>query len=595
MYLVVSGLKETWPEKEPFWLFHSGCYPDNIDKSKINDKRILGILPDPFADGKANRLHYDKIWQLTNEVINILYVRLNQIHGLNKDKRYWEIHIGFWVLKYVLAVYDRYSRLKVAKEKLSDLNVFCFRDRVQECPKDTLHFVNLLETDVYNVQFISEIAEKLSIRISEKEFKDTGVQNPQPNTIRRVSLKKVFFKSLLNLFLNGLDKVFSKINKERIYIESSYFPRWFEFLLSVSSLGKISQLKKSENFNSAESKKPFDKNSRDFLSQYDQNDNELAVILIQLVGKYIPKSLIEDFSDNFKISKQIYGDSNCKLLYSTVSWTFDEKFLHFASESREKGTKLVGGEHGGAPFIERYQIIYKMESLVSDFYFTWGWSDVHKPNIVATPGSKLVGLRVGNSFPKGDSILYVCTANPRFAISALEDFSQYLGWQKVFFEKIDKALIGKFIVRAHYIDYNWGIREKILNINPDIKFDDWKITFNERLSKRNSRLYVFDYISTTFVESLSSNLPTVLYFDRSLYPVVESFNSDFEKLKKVKVFHDTPESAAEWINQVYDSSNDWFYNKECQDVVKDFCYRYGRRSKTPVRDWLQVFNRISTS
>ncbi|TGM60684.1 LIC12162 family transferase [Leptospira vanthielii] len=591
MYLVISGLKETWPEKEPFWLFHSGCCPDYFDKNKFSDKRIEGILPDPFGDGKNNCLHYEKIWNLSNELISILYERLNHIHGVSKRKHYWEIHLGFWVLRYVLAVYDRLIRLEVAKTNLKGLVVQGLAIREQVIPKDSLHFVNLLGTDLYNVQLISSISENLSIEVEYHPIEGDGSLNDDQPIFQKNSIIKQTLKGLVNFSILCSNKILRFINKERILMESSYFPRWFELTLNVFTLGKISRIEKKNNTNLG-SDSALDSDAREYLSQRINNKDDLLSLLVQLVGVYIPKSFVEDFSKNLEISKEIYKDQNSKFLFSTVSWISDDIFLHFGADSMERGSILLGGEHGGAPFLERYNLIYKMESVISDYYFTWGWSDPKNPKAIPTPANKLIGLSNRKSYPTGDSVLYVCASNPRYSVSALEDFERYLNWQSLFFKTMNRKVLENFIVRSHFIEYGWCIRERIHAVAPNVKFDNWNFTFNERLAKRNSRLYVFDYLSTTFIECLASNLPSVLFFDRNLYPLLDIFNSDFEMLKKAKIFHDTPESASEWINEVYDNANVWFYEKECQDIVAEFLHKYGRRSKSPLRDWINIFNSI---
>lgn len=147
-------------------------------------------------------------------------------------------------------------------------------------------------------------------------------------------------------------------------------------------------------------------------------------------------------------------------------------------------------------------------------------------------------------------------------------------------------------MRPHYHDFGWKIRERISRSAPGIQFDSWDVTFTTRLKERKSRLFVFDYLSTTFCESMALNLPSIIFMDRKLIPVLEPLNRYFELLKEVGILHDSPESAAKWVEEIYSSTNSWFYEKDCQKAVQEFSYNNARTSNTPMGDWKNIFRKV---
>ena len=51
-------------------------------------------------------------------------------------------------------------------------------------------------------------------------------------------------------------------------------------------------------------------------------------------------------------------------------------------------------------------------------------------------------------------------------------------------------------------------------------------------------------------------------------------------LKKVGIFHETPESAAKHIISVWDDVNSWWNDSLTKKYVKDFCKMYALYCKT---------------
>ena len=44
----------------------------------------------------------------------------------------------------------------------------------------------------------------------------------------------------------------------------------------------------------------------------------------------------------------------------------------------------------------------------------------------------------------------------------------------------------------------------------------------------------------------------------------------FEELKRVKVYHETPESASKHINEIWDNVEGWWESSEVQEVMDVF-------------------------
>ena len=71
--------------------------------------------------------------------------------------------------------------------------------------------------------------------------------------------------------------------------------------------------------------------------------------------------------------------------------------------------------------------------------------------------------------------------------------------------------------------------------------------FIKSISK--SRLVVYTYNSTGYLELMAANLPVLLYWSNNDNPVNTEAESYFEELKHAKIFHETHDSLIEHVNK----------------------------------------------
>ena len=84
----------------------------------------------------------------------------------------------------------------------------------------------------------------------------------------------------------------------------------------------------------------------------------------------------------------------------------------------------------------------------------------------------------------------------------------------------------------------------------------------------DSKIFVADYISTSFYEVLQLNIPFFIYFNFSdkLYRTKEE--NLFLLLKKNNIIFDTPKDCADFLNNHYDNIEKFWYSKKTQGVLK---------------------------
>ena len=93
---------------------------------------------------------------------------------------------------------------------------------------------------------------------------------------------------------------------------------------------------------------------------------------------------------------------------------------------------------------------------------------------------------------------------------------------------------------------------------------------------KNTRLSVYTYNSTGYLEAFGSDLPVIVFWDPVACPVRGSAIPYFEDLKRVGLLHESPESAAEHVAAVWDDVGGWWTSAGVRAVLPRFTDRYCR-------------------
>ena len=68
----------------------------------------------------------------------------------------------------------------------------------------------------------------------------------------------------------------------------------------------------------------------------------------------------------------------------------------------------------------------------------------------------------------------------------------------------------------------------------------------------------------------------------------------FGRLKEAGVFHETPESAAAKVAEVWDDVSGWWHSREIQAMRNFFCDRFSRGVDNPIRVLKETLSSVRT-
>jgi putative transferase (TIGR04331 family) len=255
---------------------------------------------------------------------------------------------------------------------------------------------------------------------------------------------------------------------------------------------------------------------------------------------------------------------------------------------KNEGSKLIILQHGGTYGLARKFVNQDHEFKIADIFLSWGWST--EINCKVIPGSMMImNNHVARKIYDQPHILWVIGGELRYSYKL---WSQTIGaqWDKYINEQIDfyssltRKLQKATLVRL-YNGSGWNEKERFLAVFPDISITESKEKLRDLSTK--SRVVVLTYNATTFLETLSLNIPTIIYWDTGQWELSDEGIPYFDELKSVGIFHETPVSAAAKIEDVWDDIEKWWMQDELQTVVRKFVHNYARTSDNDIDDFMK--------
>jgi putative transferase (TIGR04331 family) len=163
---------------------------------------------------------------------------------------------------------------------------------------------------------------------------------------------------------------------------------------------------------------------------------------------------------------------------------------------------------------------------------------------------------------------------------AAGQWHSYFDDQCRFVQALPEGLRDQLLIRLYRQDLGYYQKQRWQARFPDIQLDEG-VQPMEALMK-NIRLYISTYNATTYLEYMSLNLPTLMFWNPKHWELRDSALPFFEKLKSVGIFHDTPESAAQQMSEVWDDVAGWWQSAAVQLVRREFCERYAHIPEKPI-------------
>ena len=594
MYLATTRLREFWPDYKPIVMLGEWCIPEG-ELFTFKPDSDYSILPYPWDD----RERFGKAAEYVQNVYERLLVQfaeaLNDIHGLDKSVTHWRIIIGPWLSWYLEAFYDRYVCLLEALQEDSEIITIGLDSNSYVTPDDFGHFVNLYVDDEYNLMLYTQILEALEINMIRKSLPDDWQHNVG-RTVRGKSLKNVVQSYCFETFNRIRENM---VRRSEIALVSSGIPFTAGLKLCIYSGFKIACCNKFRQV--ALTDLDINNKMRNQLKSAIKPCDDFEYIVKSTISWNIPKAYVEDFGRirHFTLNR---FESIPKVILSANGWYSDESFKIFAADACDADSKLISIQHGGYYGMLKYMSPEVHEQMISEQFYSWGWGEglVPETHVKVMPSLKFVNFKnikfKRRKFHKKESIILVTTKHPRY----LYRFQSHpVGPQWIKYFELEFRFVNDLAddakkslkIRQYPHTYGWNIKNLWCDMESSTIFDDKKNMVDNYIS---ASILIIDHPSTTFLEAFVSDVPSVLFWNPTQFLLRQNVQPYFDRLRKVGILHDTPESAAIKVNEIYEDPESWWQRPEIQNAKNDFCQQFAYSSENWANMWeIELINQIN--
>jgi putative transferase (TIGR04331 family) len=559
---------DNWPESkcvDNSYFLGSWCFSSMGEERKA---RSAGrIFEYHWNDREKLKLDFNYLQLLNEDLLDELYITLNQLHCVNEDKRFWRLLIGYWLNLYTAVIFDRWSSLRQVGQGGRSWNAQVPSiDEEFLAADDTSQFVTLAtESSKWNhyvfallINFVQGIN---CCRLeSNSKIDMVAVQLPDID-----HFAKRIIKSSIGRYIQSWLK-----RSDDYFFISPYLPKAslvkLELMLGQFPMPTL----KTKNLIACK----YDQEWRQWILPTDSCKDEFGVIARQLLPKFLPRIFLESFQELMLAVGKLPWPKSPKVIFTSNAHFSDDVFKAWASRNIALGSRLVIGEHGGfGPGL--FNGCHSYELSIADVYLSTGWRNRSHGNIkpIGFFRPRLKNVKMNHS---GKALL-ACGIMPRFShdIRAMMLSSQVLDYfddQFCFINALPRNIQNQILVRLPPQDYGWEQKERWLDRHPNVEFDNLCQSMLDTAAQ--CRLFIGTYMATTYIESLVSNIPTVFFWNPMHWDAKPEAQPFFDRLRDVGIFHESANEAALHISKIWVDISSWWQSDEVQSARKYFCDRY---------------------
>jgi putative transferase (TIGR04331 family) len=577
--LVTSSLEETWPQDTPIIFLGQWCL-------RYSRKHVWEQLDHEVAD-----YHWDDRQRIPGDLdyVRLVYERLlgelaerlNEIHSVSFSVRYWRIVAGWWLFYFIQIYFDRWQVIQNASLTYSGASLFRCPER-SEIPAshDMAEFQQEMATDWWNEHLFADIAERWTT-LNVRPAPDVA---GRPNT-HQDGGQGMTFRSIPARFARRTAQILSSLGRlqlmtgHRVSLRADY--------LKSSERRKLEVLLRQAPFSAKRVKLPRSQPEmakRNWTLSGGNQDFERAVALA--IPRYLPTCYLEGYADSAEVAARLAFPTIPRVVMTANAYSSDDLWKLWAAEQAEKGAKVVIAQHGGHYGTGKWSSTQEHETSICDRYLSWGWDDPREPKVTPAPATKLIGLKKRPPSRQG-RCLQVTSAMPRYSylmysVPVGPQIQEYIDDQFRFTGALSPNVREELLVRLYPEDYGWDLDERWRDREPEIAVDAGVQPMAELLEQ--TRLYVATYNATTFLESISQGIPTVIFWNPKYWELADNAQPYFDSLKRAGVFFDDSIECAVHVNGIWDDVPAWWASDLVQEAVGSFADRFAYVGPRPLRE-----------
>lgn len=339
----------------------------------------------------------------------------------------------------------------------------------------------------------------------------------------------------------------------------------------------------------------------------------VRLLLVEFIRCYYPPSLLEAIPQNLKQALQALQPLKRKALISSSGR--DSRSAYVVAGAKQMGVSIVNHQHGGHyGYLEDVSVILELEYPGVDQFVSWGWSRL--PTHPAVKGMSVVELpspwlserkRYWSGLSLGGEREYDFLLMPNMVkrfppaphgastsrIDLIQEFAASL-----------KCLVSKAVekgVRILHKPYNATTVNLLAKTMRELESIGGSYYFCEQqLDKglthelvQRCHVVLWDQPGTGFLECLSSNIPTMVYWPRTYCREEAWVKPLFLQLEQLGVVHRDVETLIEEMQLFKKSPHSWMNHPERVALIDRFCREFAWVSDEWPAYWSRYLDELS--
>lgn len=582
---IVSIYPKTWIKRGK-QLFIAEPYVHHVLEKNDELKNYESVEVAPFIRTTREELIADNnfVDQKYHKYIPILAERLNRIHGANHDEFFWKKCMALGLIRYITLFYDVF---KVCEHNFSAEEYGCMTLSKESyfIPKDFNEQRDFLQSTAFGQEQMFSIY--INLFYPEKfNLVDDQFGWPTLPEVKAENKLASIFKRIMRItpikLFNKVRNKWHELRQPRVGILESFFSASNLQDVINESGGLIRPLSIKSNFNY--SSKPL-WNKRKEIASVDADFDRFDKFFFTSVEHCFPKIFIEDFNQVYS-SYINYFKPFDKLKYVVnESWIGNNYSSIAMAVLQQKGIKHIYNEHN---FLSHHFLAnnHKYIFPLVDEFVSLGWYKHSIPNLVK--GGSLFEWTIKGEYSKEHDIAFITGIPPIKSpeiSSSYGDFGAFnakshLDFNKIFFDNLGMATLNSILYRGYPIDMHAiaQLETPMIRYDQDYVLKNYlknvkSIDYTSQRAKvlmQKSRLIVVDYLSTSYIESMMANIPTVFFWNKDIYYLEDEYLEFYDSLVSVGICQVNPYDAAIFIEKIKDNPEEWWLQQSVQDVKNKF-------------------------
>lgn len=575
--MVVAALRNLWPEDGHVifpgeWAYR---YRDLDDIKKMDaevDARLDVTAEENWKNkDKCTNYYYNRMMEATADL-------LNAYHGVNESMAYWELVLGKWMCTFTRTYFAIYWRFVQALKRHPNVYVTTYAEQtLEELGSRVLKKIIAKDKTIYcceddplirthfqkYVQF-SQMAAGLAQYYDFTIKKDESVyefaeerRSMKSAAAEKSSMRKRCFRNLLYRWVLVRGQYFEGYGiDDFIKCSGRYIAGYPDYINSYTTISQ------------------YDVAERDKLKPHIKGADEFENILLVILTKELPVSVVEDYKNIIACAQQ---NLHRPPKFVNLSLLAEGHQMVFFGEWKKKGTKFARVEHS-LPEGMMKDVDSREKGV--DYYYMWQKGlDCGKYRGMPSFKSHIDMELAGDC----KNILW-CSANEAadsfFSDGVPVRWNDPKEYMTVWIDKLKYELKSCLLYRDRDSG-GWGVADFYKTRYPWLQVDNqlkpgasesmWA-TFSERCKK--SRMVVCEICSTGVVgETISINKPLII-IDPEVYERKEYYQEGIyeilEEMENIGILYTDPAAAAEFVNEQYETIEEWWADETRQNFVKKF-------------------------